>query len=214
MLDEFVKKILEQSAAIKASPIPFALGVLAAGILIWVVIDARYATIISSKTAQLELADRKLADYKEKLAGASPDEAKAKMAELLAEIGALRTQIQGRRLTSEQRSKLSEAVRLPTGSKLELSIVRDMGASDGGSFANDFTTAFAAAGWRTAMTSMLYGGSAPSGMALLVVDQAKLTAAESLAMAGLRAANLQFDVIQMQRTGSLDSDARIWITGR
>jgi hypothetical protein len=46
---------------------------------VWWLMDWRYGAIVASKTGQIELQDRQLADYKQKLDGASPDQAKAKM---------------------------------------------------------------------------------------------------------------------------------------
>jgi hypothetical protein len=46
---------------------------------IWWLMDWRYGSIVASKAGQIELQDRQLADYKQKLDGASPDQAKAKI---------------------------------------------------------------------------------------------------------------------------------------
>jgi hypothetical protein len=46
---------------------------------IWVVFNWSYGAILASKNSQIELQDRQLADYRQKLDGASPDQAKAKI---------------------------------------------------------------------------------------------------------------------------------------
>ena len=46
---------------------------------VWWLMDWRYGAIVASKSGQIELQDRQLADYKQKLDGASPDQAKAKI---------------------------------------------------------------------------------------------------------------------------------------
>jgi len=46
---------------------------------VWIVLNWSYGTIIASKNGQIELQDRQLADYKDKLHGATPDQAKAKI---------------------------------------------------------------------------------------------------------------------------------------
>src|SRR4029077_20750334 len=46
---------------------------------VWVVINWSYSSILAGKNTQLETQDRQIADYKEKLGGASPDQAKAKL---------------------------------------------------------------------------------------------------------------------------------------
>jgi hypothetical protein len=72
-------KLLEQWAVVAAAPIPFAITVAIAGGLIWLAVGWSYSSILSGKSAQIELQDRQLADYREKLKGASPEEAKAKI---------------------------------------------------------------------------------------------------------------------------------------
>lgn len=213
-MDEFLKRLAEQAAVIKAAPYPFALAVLVAAGAIWLAVNWAYAAILASKTAQLELADRQLAEYKQKLSGASPDEAKTKIETLISEVTALRNQMQGRRLTPEQRNKIIEAIRLPNSNNLQVQIVREVSAQDTGALANDFMTAFQAAGWKTGYGSMMFGAPSPTGLALLVSDQNKLSPTESIVLAALRAAQIQFDVLQSPSSPNTGDEARIWITGR
>jgi hypothetical protein len=76
---------------------------------VWWLMDWRYGAIVASKIGQIELQDRQLADYKQKLDGASPDQAKAK-------IDALEEKVKytiGNRwpvLTSEETTKLAAAI--------------------------------------------------------------------------------------------------------
>jgi hypothetical protein len=79
---EFFSKFFEDAAMIKAAPRPFILTIALVIGAVWWVVDYTYGTRLSSKNAQLELSDRQIADYKQKLSGASPDEAKARVADL------------------------------------------------------------------------------------------------------------------------------------
>jgi hypothetical protein len=72
-------KLLEQWAVVTAAPIPFAVAVAIAAGLIWLAVGWSYSAVLSSKNAQIELQDRQLADYKQKLDGATPDQARAKI---------------------------------------------------------------------------------------------------------------------------------------
>src|ERR1700738_4461531 len=47
--------------------------------VVWVVLNWSYTGVLASKNSQIELQDRQLADYREKLKGATPEEAKAKI---------------------------------------------------------------------------------------------------------------------------------------
>jgi hypothetical protein len=49
---------------------------------LWVAFNWAYGRVIARKDSQIELQDRQLADYRQKLEGATPDEAKAKIEEL------------------------------------------------------------------------------------------------------------------------------------
>ena len=60
---------------------------------IWVVINWSYSGVLASKTGQIELQDRQLSDYREKLKGASPEQAKAR-------IDTLEEQARGTRSTN------------------------------------------------------------------------------------------------------------------
>ena len=69
--EEF-KKLVEQAAAVKAAPYPFLLAVLVVAGGIWLAVNWWYSSILASKNAELEWADRKLADYKEKQGTVTP----------------------------------------------------------------------------------------------------------------------------------------------
>jgi hypothetical protein len=47
--------------------------------VVWVVVNWSYSGVLASKSAQIELQDGQLADYRDKLKGATPEEAKAKI---------------------------------------------------------------------------------------------------------------------------------------
>ena len=59
-------------------PTFFVILFLAIGV-IWVVVNWSYSAVLASKNGQIELQDRQLADYRDKLKGATPEEAKAKI---------------------------------------------------------------------------------------------------------------------------------------
>jgi hypothetical protein len=88
-MDQFLTKLAEQAAVIRAAPYPFALAVLIVAGAIWFVVNYAYSAVLSSKNAQLELADRKISDYKEKLNGATPDQAAAAIAGLEKQVASL-----------------------------------------------------------------------------------------------------------------------------
>lgn len=75
-------KLLEQWAVVTAAPIPFVIAIAIASGIIWLAVGWSYSSVLSGKTAQIELQDRQLADYREKLKGATPEQAKDKIESL------------------------------------------------------------------------------------------------------------------------------------
>ena len=59
--------------------------------VIWIVVNWSYSGVLGSKNAQIELQDRQLSDYREKLKGASPEQAKAKIDTLEEQARSTRT---------------------------------------------------------------------------------------------------------------------------
>jgi hypothetical protein len=54
---------------------------------LWVLFNWAYGSVIARKNSQIELQDRQLADYRQKLDGATPDQAKAKIEALENQVG-------------------------------------------------------------------------------------------------------------------------------
>jgi hypothetical protein len=82
-MDQLIKYVLGEIRIIRGAPLTFsiALSVLLVGV--WSATDWRFAKIIESKDGIIAL-------YKERLNGASPDQAKAKIEALEAQVSALR----------------------------------------------------------------------------------------------------------------------------
>lgn len=108
-LKEIISQFAEQWAIIKAAPYPFVVALAVAIGVVWFILNYIYGAVVSSKNAQLELTDRQLTDYKQKLSVTSSDEAKAKLEALERRI----LQLEPRRITPQQRQILVESARPP-----------------------------------------------------------------------------------------------------
>jgi hypothetical protein len=135
-------KLLEQWAVVTAAPIPFAIAVVIAGGLIWLVVGWSYSSVISGKNAQIELQDRQLADYRDKLKGATPEEAKAKIDALEEKV---RNTIGDRWevLTKDESAKLVELVAPLPKRRIQIMYVNYLGKD----LARSFADVFEKAGW-------------------------------------------------------------------
>jgi hypothetical protein len=128
-------KILEQLAVVMTVPGPFVVAVLIVGGLIWLAVNWSYNSVIASKNGQIELLDRQVADYKSKLQGASPDEAKARIDALEARLKL----IEPRRLAGEPRRKFASI--LSAEPKSSIAIISEA-SGDNLQLAADFAAVF------------------------------------------------------------------------
>jgi hypothetical protein len=87
-MDQWIQRFADGWPMIWANPKTFALMTAVIITIIWLIVNYSYSTVLSNKNSQIELQDRQLSDYKQKLDGASPDQAKAKIEALEATIRA------------------------------------------------------------------------------------------------------------------------------
>jgi hypothetical protein len=109
---------------------------------VWWVLDWRYSGILASKNGQIELQDRQLADYRQKLDGASPDQAKAKI-EALEQTLLLTAGAKWEPLSKPQISVL--ASRLRDIQKCRVQVMYENALGKG--LAQSIVDAFKEAGW-------------------------------------------------------------------
>jgi hypothetical protein len=82
MLDDIRQNLLDQWQVIADAPAIFAMAVLVVAALIWIAMRWAYGARIQHKDAQIALQQAQIDDYRRKLDGASPDEARARIAAL------------------------------------------------------------------------------------------------------------------------------------
>jgi hypothetical protein len=87
-MDQWIQRFADGWPMIWANPKTFALMTAVIITIVWLIVNYSYSTVLSNKNSQIELQDRQLSDYKQKLDGASPDQAKAKIEALEATIRA------------------------------------------------------------------------------------------------------------------------------
>ncbi len=192
-MPDWLVKLLEQWAVVTAAPIPFAIAVVIVGAVIWFAIGWSYSGVLNSKNAQIELQDRQLADYRDKLGGATPTEAKARIDALEKRLAS----IEPRRLSDAQRSTLIANLRLASGTSYSIAIVSEA-SGDSPQFAADLSGAFRAAGnWRISEPSVMgLGNRPPLGIALQFANLNQTPPEATIVMNALRLSNIKFDVQQ------------------
>jgi len=220
MLDVFIKYILGEFRMIADAPVSFVVAVVAGSFLISLAMDWRYGglisgrdTVISTKEAELKLAIAQRDDYREKLGGASPDQAKARIDALEKRLA----RVEPRRLDQEQRAKLSSRLH-SSPPNTPIQIMHDGACADCNQYAADFNAILSAAGWQTRATAGLgIGGPlSPKGLTLRIYDVGNSSPEGILLAQAFEAAAIPFDEVhQSKPTSPMPSpNASVIITAR
>jgi hypothetical protein len=159
-----VSNFIETISKEWATPWSFVTVVLVVGGVIVGFSEWIHSTEISGKNSTIEAQKAQLDSYKEKLSGATPEEAKAKIADLEARLG----RMEPRTLSTEQRNtiKLSLAEFGSIGSS---QITSAIGCTDCSQYAADFVELLERMHWRIMALSSVGGDaiSSPKGLAIL-----------------------------------------------
>ena len=160
-------------------------------IAIWAIIYWSFRAILGSKTAQIELLDRQIADYRLKLHGATPDEAKARIDSLEARLKS----IEPRRLVADRRLEFIEALRAAAAPS-SIAIIAEA-AGDSPQFAADLARGFREAGWHVTEGGVMGIGNRPdSGIALQFSEINNAPQFARAVMSALRRSAINFDIQQ------------------
>lgn len=126
--------------------------------------------------------------YKDKLDGASPDEARRQIEELKESIQRLQDAA-GRILTSKQMEAITQMAQRSSG---RVCVTYDSATPGGGSLQSQFLKAFRAAGW-IASGGLMAGGDDPSDHEFVLNVPNEETPASKAARAALEAAKIPFE---------------------
>ena len=186
--DSVVKYVAGEWQVILQAPLAFALCLIVIFGLAYSVARWRYTGSIETLESRIKLRDDQVAEYKQKLSGATPDEAKARLDALEKQISALVP----RRLSMEQKNTIRKRINQRTG---VIVIMHDLAAVDAKGYAIDFINVFREAGWIVSNPTVMGIGRHPNtGIALSVVDENKLRPSEIEFRSTLEAAGIVFDI--------------------
>ena len=177
---------------IKANPATFIAILVAIALVVWFIFRFSYSRVLASKNAQIELQDRQLADYRDKLHVASPQEAKARIDTLEERL----RQFEPRRLTDDQRKILTERAR--AYEHHELTILSEA-SSDCPGYAAAFEATLKEAGWVVHNWKIENPPQRPrTGIAVQVPDLNNLSTEARLLRTALVAAHVDIELINME----------------
>ena len=139
---------------------------------------------------------QQIAEYRDKLGGASPDEAKTALDILTDEVAALQAQLKPRRVDARQRQIITERLKIPTGTQYPLAIVHEGGCWDCPQYAADFDGTFRSIPGLLVSNRVTMGLTQrpPRGLAVLVSDPLHPSAQETTLLQALQGAGIEFDL--------------------
>lgn len=191
LLPQSLQDLVNGWPMIEANPATFIAIVVVIAFAEWVILRFWYGGRLSSKDAQIELQDRQLADYRDKLQGASPEEAKARIDALEKRLG----QFEPRRLTDNQRKILIERARV---NDHELTIICEA-SSDCMTYAAAFEAPLREAGWTVYNYQIPNPPQRPrTGIAVQVPDLNNLSKEAGLLRTALQAAQVDIELMHMK----------------
>ena len=208
-IEEGVEKIIAELAVIKGAPIISIAALIVVIIAVWAIVNFAYRAVFSSKNSQIELLNAQVADYKDKLNGASADQVKARIEALEQQVRSIRPRI----LTDEQKRVIAEQARLPQGMSASLVVMNEMQCSDCSPYAAEFRAAFShVPNWSVGSGMIMNATNAdPSGVTVLIKDAANPTIKDVALIRALQAAQIRFGTVQ-EAVGN--ADMRLLITAK
>lgn len=158
--------------------------------------------IISNKDSEITLLKSQRDDYKEKLGGATPEQAKARIDALESRI----ERFEPRRLTEAQIEDLVKRLRNGTSS---IRITADLQCADCGNYKGDLARVFRdATGWKVVEAAVMGPNNRPAiGLGLRIPEPNNPSPDQQRIMDAFRANNIRFEIQQLSvpsRTGAND----------
>jgi hypothetical protein len=136
--DDFISKFLDQVAVISSAPRPHIVFLALMGGGLWFAMDWRYGGMMANRDSTIALITAQRDDYKDKLGGASPDQAKARIDSLEKRLALL----EPRHLSDIDKSVL---LKIPRSRKV--SIVFQSGDSDTADLSNEISNFLISSGY-------------------------------------------------------------------
>jgi hypothetical protein len=190
-MEQVIKYVVGEMRVIAGAPATFAIALLALAGAIWWAMDWKYSSVISNKDSEISLIKGQRDDYKDKLSGATPDQAKARIDTLEKIV----SRLQPRRLSSDQATELVRT--LSQISSRGIQITNDLTCPDCSAFTNDLRSAFNRGGWKVIPMTVM--GPNPTrvsakGLALIVGNPQSLNHDEGALVEVFKKIAIPFDV--------------------
>jgi hypothetical protein len=212
-MEDEIQGLRRQARAVVAAPLLFALAILVAGATVWGAVHVSYRAILASKDRHIALLERRIADYRDAVNGATPDKALRRIEAMEIEMKTLRLRAQPRRVTQQQRQAILDRSRLPAGASLRgVTVTVEDNCSDCPAFAADLVAALRdTQGWSVNTATMPSPSNRPrTGLAIRVADRLRPPPDAAVLQQALRSAGLEYTMLG----GSTDPNIELLVTER
>lgn len=213
MEDGELQGLRRQVNAVVSAPLLFALAVIAIAGVIWGALHLSYQTILDNKDRHIALLERRIAEYRDVVAGATAEEARRRLEAMELEIKTLRLRLQPRRVMQEQRQAILDRSRLPAGAQPRgVSVVVEKNCNDCAAFAEGLVAALRdSQGWSVNSTvAATPAARSRTGLAIRVPDRLRPPPEAAVLQQALRSAGLEFTMM----SGGVDPNVELLVTER
>ena len=191
-MSDIIERIKQEWGVISAAPWSAAIIATVTGGCIWFFVNQINAGTLSAKDATIETLKTENQSYKDKLNGASPDEARAQINDLENRLA----KIEPRRLREDERRAIARFVVIPAaGKQFLISIESDMSCPDCAQYAADFLAITDNAHWSSIAPKVMgVTRASPKGIAILTPDPGSPLPEAEAFVRGLTEAKIPFDL--------------------
>jgi len=180
---------------------------------IWGAVHLSYRTILGNKDRHIALLERRVAEFRDAVSGATADEARRRIEAMELELQTLRLRVHPRRLTQEQRQAVIDRSRPPAGAQPRgVTVVVEKNCTDCAAFAEGLVAALQdSQGWsvNTIVAETLADRSA-TGLAIRISSELRPPPEAVVLQRALRSAGLDFRTL----SGNADPSIQLLVTER
>ena len=197
-LPNAIEALKRQAQAIGSAPIALAVLVVLVTAIVWGIMHWAYGGILTSKDAHIASLERRVADYRDSVSGASPEDARRRIDALETQLHALQLQLTPRRLNPAQRQAISDHSRRPAGSpSRNITVTVDEACGDCAAFAAEITEALRVAdNWTVDVRTVSYADERlRSGLGIRVAEPTRPSPEAVVLQQALTSAGVSFSML-------------------
>jgi hypothetical protein len=211
-MPDWTGRVRQEMGAIGSAPVAFTVIVLCAGVVMWGLIQWSYGALLSGKDKEIAFLERRLADWRDKMSGMNPDEAKQRLHDLETQAKTLQMRLQPRMLSEEMRQALVDRARLRPGVQFTLTVLREADCSDCERFSAQIVAALRkSSGWTINIGILPESVEKPRyGLAIRVADLLRPPTEAVRLQGALQSAHIAFEMI----AGGVGAGVELVVTER